>query len=1741
MKETNNKKRSWKRLVTILSCMVVFCTTYALILPAVAQSKTYYCGKEEHTHSEECYHSSEPLCGKEVSEASEGHTHSEECYELVENKSLICGQEESELHVHDDSCYQVEQVQNLICGKEESEPVEGHTHSDDCYRSEEVLCGKEEHTHSRECESNKEDVEDPNSWNEAYKEIAKEEDAKKRILTVAKNELNYKENEANFEIDEEGKEHYYTRYGHFYEDKYGDWNNYFTGFVLNYANVQMNFDKDISKWQVKTVNDQNQEVGKEGNVVFFRDDEGELRSGILVEFNDLKNDVKIIQGDVDNRVQEVNVNKDKVIAYLDDEVKIEEEDTPLAGGEEKKEDLSNKSDHSGQLSSETTNPLISISGQDVEVKVGDEVILTANVDASLIDKVTSYQWQYNKNKEGNDSWHDLEGETSAELKILVSDSNKDYLWRVQVRGNTPNPENEEESIGGGVSEFAQNKLKLNAQLNFFNKDIETEEQEPNESEILGEATVTLNVYEAADRDVSNQNSTIDISKVESIFIEKEWTDWEEKDEVTVDLKYRENSTIEKNVKTDIQLSKQNKWKTEIKVGDLPDEYKKLLENNANNINNFFIEEKEIDSDYEFIQTYSLDIAKKTKYETKLTAATSITDGESYLITNTNVDSIMGSSPRNGSRDYNIDAITDFTNNNNVLTSDRDLSQYVWKAERKTSNQTIYYDFINKQEKYLECWDTDFKAGTTSYHQSSGSSYWKVTFNRSDTAIIQNGYNSQYITYENASFNLRQNTSDLKIWKAQTQRLEIDTPKFTVKNTANIEGETQENEIRINYNAGLYKQALINNKKIHSDIVDGNGNNNYTVAQPDQMKISEGTGNSLIAYEFEGWMVNDDENEIWKAGEWKSIENLEKVIKDNRNINLKAVWKGQRDKTVAFYVNLQLGKFEDYKDGDYGGAGDYLNAVHVTQLHSTDNNGQEVNINIDKTDSGNRLPIYLAYISDSEQVDLQTPAQVDEKIRELSGEKQLESLITGKNPNAVNVNYPTANFRLGSFPSDDSILEQVRIQQAERIKNDSNNAIKETVNGEKTVIPVEELTPNNFTIYWYVFKGGTDGAWHIDGTLVRKDAMLTVTKKFNGNAEAIATIKNGNFNIEVDLKNPSNNISSKKTLVLNNGTNGTLFPDREQTVYPISIDENTNTYTWVIPLKANETYTVQEKNYIADSTESAILNGESMGTVAQYAVTNSKNPTDGRLVYAKNTKIEIKSETYPKGLDYQHYQTVDLYNSYIPTNRLLITKVGDSGYPLANVRFQLYRLENGAEKLAEIYKDGENGIYNIYGGSGSPTPLNEIVTDENGQIQIKGLKSQEAAGEYILKEVEALPGYSKIDPIHLNVDADGKVSLKESHNFAIMDKSSNSLIVKNTSKTTSLTVEKIWAEGTTNKLPVKVVPVQNGHILYDKEMELKEGYWTCTWDNLPLNIGGQKAQYTVRETWIGSNHYDETADSDGYANYMVNVSDTISYEDGYKVTVRNALATNGFSFLKTGEKGGIAVLPGATFRISRKPEIPDNEAYRDATSDQNGIVNFGVLSAGIYYMKEIEAPEGYECSDQIYEVNVTGNSTTIKRYGDNESEILTSIPNSLAKANLTIKKIDNIKETPLAGAEFKLTKEDDSSFEKVFTSDGKGEIKITDLPSGKYTLTETKAPSGYNLLTKKYSFSVENGKITFDPQGGNYKEGILTIQNSRGEQLPNTGGTGTKLFTFSGGAIIAASSLMYGYKKRQKGKKKGGIQ
>ena len=161
----HRRKRRWYQVMTCLAAAVVFCTTYALILPAITLEKqceipehthTEACYTSEqgdlictqstepqHTHTEECYQETQNLvCG--LSEST-GHTHGAECYDGEGN--LICGQEESEGHVHGEGCYEVSR--QLICGQTE-EPA--HQHTEACYSWNQVLtCGMEEHTHSEAC------------------------------------------------------------------------------------------------------------------------------------------------------------------------------------------------------------------------------------------------------------------------------------------------------------------------------------------------------------------------------------------------------------------------------------------------------------------------------------------------------------------------------------------------------------------------------------------------------------------------------------------------------------------------------------------------------------------------------------------------------------------------------------------------------------------------------------------------------------------------------------------------------------------------------------------------------------------------------------------------------------------------------------------------------------------------------------------------------------------------------------------------------------------------------------------------------------------------------------------------------------------------------------------------------------------------------------------------------------------------------------------------------------------------------------------------------------------------------------------------------------------------------------------------------------------------------------------------------------------------------------------------------
>ena len=138
----HHRKKRWLRLFTFLAAIVVFCTTYALILPAITMEKSG-CEIPEHVHTEACYTQVSTVSKTRLVCPLEVHEHTQGCYD--ESGSLVCGYAGLVVHQHDSSCYDEEG--NLWCQLPE---LGTHTHTESCYAVPETADAPV-HVHTEEC------------------------------------------------------------------------------------------------------------------------------------------------------------------------------------------------------------------------------------------------------------------------------------------------------------------------------------------------------------------------------------------------------------------------------------------------------------------------------------------------------------------------------------------------------------------------------------------------------------------------------------------------------------------------------------------------------------------------------------------------------------------------------------------------------------------------------------------------------------------------------------------------------------------------------------------------------------------------------------------------------------------------------------------------------------------------------------------------------------------------------------------------------------------------------------------------------------------------------------------------------------------------------------------------------------------------------------------------------------------------------------------------------------------------------------------------------------------------------------------------------------------------------------------------------------------------------------------------------------------------------------------------------
>lgn len=236
-----------------------------------------------------------------------------------------------------------------------------------------------------------------------------------------------------------------------------------------------------------------------------------------------------------------------------------------------------------------------------------------------------------------------------------------------------------------------------------------------------------------------------------------------------------------------------------------------------------------------------------------------------------------------------------------------------------------------------------------------------------------------------------------------------------------------------------------------------------------------------------------------------------------------------------------------------------------------------------------------------------------------------------------------------------------------------------------------------------------------------------------------------------------------------------------------------------------------------------------------------------------------------------------------------------------------------------------------------------------------------------------------------------------------------------------------------------------------------------------------------------------------------------------------------------------------------------------TSEEDGAVTSTYTSpidVEVTYTVKLNATAGIqEDISNTATLSWTGNTTTTG----------TTVTETVQTYALAIMKVDE-KGKPLSGATFTVKKGEEAvnvtadpdepgvyvvdpdSKSNTVVSPASGLIVIKGVDNTDYTLTETAAPAGYNLLKESVTITPANTGTTtitiYKDKDGNVVDTAVTdgstssetapvkvtakvVVNEAGAQLPSTGGMGTVMFYVLGGVLVVAAGVLLVTKRRMK--------
>lgn len=488
-------------------------------------------------------------------------------------------------------------------------------------------------------------------------------------------------------------------------------------------------------------------------------------------------------------------------------------------------------------------------------------------------------------------------------------------------------------------------------------------------------------------------------------------------------------------------------------------------------------------------------------------------------------------------------------------------------------------------------------------------------------------------------------------------------------------------------------------------------------------------------------------------------------------------------------------------------------------------------------------------------------------------------------------------------------------------------------------------------------------------------------------------------------------------------------------------------------------------------------------VGNYIVIETYTPSN-YILNSNPMSITVSSGNTETRTVVNYIKTVDRPVEVI-SGAFKITKVDESGSPIANVKFDLF---NASRVKVAIMTTNTSGV-SIASGLPAGTyyyretevPAGVIIDNNEYSFTISSSTTVERTivnklQKGTLKIVKVDESGKSITNVKFNIlnssrnviatmttDTSGVTTISDLPNgtyyYQEISAPENVIIDNNQYQFTIDNSTKYVEKRIVNSLKgsIKIVKVdENGNYLANVKFNIldsaKNKIATITTDNNGIA--------TLVNLTNGTYYYQEVSAPENV------VLDTTQYEFAINSTsksiekrVVNNLIKGNLKIVKVDDLGN--KLSGVKFEI-----LDLNMNVLDTiVTGQDGTATSKSLPKGKYYYREVEAPSNLIFDKQVY-------AFTISKTG----EVITKeIVNETIKGSLQIVKKDD-EQNPLQGVKFNILDSNKKVVETI-TTDKNGIANTSNLPMGKkYYYKEVKVPDNVIIDSKEYEFTIENGII-----------------------------------------------------------------